>query len=78
MFVLVTHAIYSPTCADLHTVCKLYRYIYFSYTRQENPTGSVVLDFSVWYCLSGTHFRCVSLKLIYVPGYEKNNLLPAV
>ena len=27
---------------------------YFSYTRQENPTVSVVLDFSVWYCLSGT------------------------
>ena len=27
---------------------------YFSYTGQENPTGSVVLDFSVWYCLSGT------------------------
>ena len=26
----------------------------FSYTRQENPTGSAVLDFSVWYCLSGT------------------------
>ena len=26
----------------------------FSYTRQEIPTGSVVLDFSVWYCLSGT------------------------
>ena len=26
----------------------------FSDTGQENPTGSVVLDFSVWYCLSGT------------------------
>ena len=26
----------------------------FSYIGQENPTGSVVLDFSVWYCLSGT------------------------
>ena len=26
----------------------------FSYTGQENPTGSLVLDFSVWYCLSGT------------------------
>ena len=55
----------------------------FSYTGQENLTGSVVLDFSVWYCLSGTctHFRYVSFKLIYVPwddGYEKNNLLPAV
>ena len=36
----------------------------FSYTRQENPTGGAVLDFSVWYCLSGTHFRCISFKLI--------------
>ena len=29
-------------------------HIYFSYTGQENPNGSVVLDFSVWYCLPGT------------------------
>ena len=46
---------------------------FISYTGQKNPTGSVVLDFSVWYSLSGTHFRCVGLKLIvgfkliYVP-----------
>ena len=45
--------------------------ILFSYTGQENPTGSVVLDFSVWYCLSGTHFRCVSFKLIYVPWVQE-------
>ena len=50
----------------------------FSYTRQENPNGSVILDFSVWYCLSGTHFRCVSFKLICRQGYKKNNILPAV
>ena len=50
------------------------KYRNFSYNRQENPTGSVVLYFSVWFCLSGTHFRCVSFKLMY----EKNNLLPVV
>ena len=38
-------------CATCNKVCKT---SVFSYTGQENPTGSLVLDFSVWYCLSGT------------------------
>ena len=29
----------------------------FSYPGQENPTGSVVLDFFVLYCLFGTDFH---------------------
>ena len=37
----------------------------------ENLTGSVVLCFSFWHCLSGTRFR---FKVICV----KNNLIPAV
>ena len=46
---------------------------FFSYTGQENPTESVVLDFSLWYmyCLSGTHFRCVSFKLLCAMGTRK-------
>ena len=34
------------------------------YTWQETLNVRVVLDFSVWYCQSGTHFRCVSFKVI--------------
>ena len=39
---------------NFNNIVAAFRGMHFSYTGQENPTGSVVLDFSVWYCLSGT------------------------
>ena len=51
--------------------CKSCQDITFSYPGQKNPTGSVMLDFSVWYCLSGTHIRCVSFKLVCRAGVRE-------
>ena len=44
---------------------------HFSYTGQENPTGSVVLDFSVWYCLSGTELPVCYFMLICRAGVRE-------
>ena len=52
---IVTH---THTFTDLQFPC----------TRTRNPTGGVVLDFSFRHCLSGTHFWCVSFKLIIRTG----------
>ena len=63
-------ALTSMCCTVLFYVHQPYINL-FLYTGQENPTGSVVLDFSVWYCLSSTHFQCVSFKLICRAGVRE-------
>ena len=50
-------------------------YFNFSYPGQVYPAGNVVLDFSVWHCLSCSQFWCVFLILFLRHGYEKYNLL---